>query len=124
MGITMTERSSYVHVEKADLPLNGGESVNEFMRQLRDGIREHMRKKLKLAEDSHIFPVDVFANSAVVEVSEFKKNKKPKHAFFSVPFSRNGAAMELGDPVKVFRRVTYEAMTNVAKRSSLWSGVL
>ena len=120
----MTERSSYVHVEKADLPLNSGESVHDFMRQLRDGVREHMRKKLKLADDSHVFPVDVFANTAVIEVSQFKKNKKPKHAFFSVSFKRKGPVMELGDPVDVFRRVTYEPLTTVAKRSSLWSGVL
>lgn len=135
-----TKRPSEVHVQKNDLPLKSGQSVNAFTRELGDMVRAKLSKsqgldKLKKEDHGHVWVMDVFSENVVAEISKFEKAKSPSstNAFFSVPYARdNVGVLKLGDEVEVVRRVTYVPkapdVQNVTKcvnvSKSFWDGVL
>lgn len=131
-------KETRVHVEKADLPLESGESVNTFMSALREAVRTHLFKKLSLKVDrdkglgADVWMMDVFGDQAIAEVNEYEPKKPSVGRFMAVTFRRKGNALALGDPVEVVRRVSYvpkaQVTANVAKSisedtNSIWVGV-
>lgn len=135
-----TEQRSLVNVEKNELPLQSGQSVNSFTRELGDMVRGHLFKKmgldkLKKEDNAHVWVMDVFSDNVVAEVSKFEKAKTPSHTstFHAVPYGRdNVGVLKLGDPIEVVRRVTYVPKSPTVQKSvakcevskSFWAGVL
>ncbi len=134
------EKTIEVHVQKNELPLQPGQSVNNFTRELGDMVRGHLSKKLNLdrinkGDDSaHVWISDTFSDTVVAEVSTFQKSKTPSHErkFFAVGYNRdNVGVLKLGDPVEVVRRVTFVPKTPLLKsvtkcevNKGFWHGVL
>lgn len=134
-----TEKKSEIHVAKNELPLQGGQSVNAFTRELSDMVRSHLFKsmkldKLKKEDNAHVWVMDVFADNVVVEVSKYEKAKTPSHtsSYHAVPYGRDTTGvLKLGAPVEVVRRVTYvpktpavQGVTKCEVSKSFWAGVL
>ena len=135
------EKRTEVNVQKNELPLQAGQSVNAFTRELGDMVRGHLFKKLSLdkiqkkeGNSAHVWVNDVFAEQVVAEVSLFQKEKTPSHTntFFAVGYGRdNLGVMKFGDPVEVVRRVTYvpkapteQSVTKCDVIKNFWAGVL
>lgn len=134
-----TQRPSEVHVQKNDLPLQSGQTVNAFTRELSDMVRAQLTKtqgldKLKKEDHGHVWVMDIFAENVVAEVSKYEKAKSPSHTntFFSMAYARdNNGVLKLGDEVEVVRRVTYvpkaptlKSITKCEVSKSFWAGVL
>lgn len=113
-------KETRVHIEKADLPLENGESVNSFMSQLREAVRAHLFKTLKIKVDrekglgASVWMMDVFGDQVVAEVSTWEEKKPTVRRYMAVPMRRdaNGNVM-FGDPVEVVKRVTYVPKSQV-----------
>lgn len=115
----MSARPTRVYVTKAtDLPLNGG-SLNEAVSQLRTEMSAHIVKLMKLKKPFDVFISDIFADSAIADIMQFKKNGGPSdRMLLSVPFQSKVGGFEFGKPVPVRRRISY---VPVAKREqSFW----
>jgi len=133
-------KNTQVHVEKADLPLVNGESVNSFMSMVRESVRVHLFDKMKLKVDhekgigADIWVMDVFGDQVIAEVNRWEKGKPTLRTFMAVPMRRDAnGVLELGDPIEVVRRVSYvpkvEFKADVSKSvskgvNSIWVGVV
>lgn len=135
-------KQTFIHVEKADLPLTGGESVNNFLSMIREEVRAHVFKKLKIKVDrsrskgTDVWVMDVFGDHVIAEVNSWGEKKPQKTRFISIPMHRDSSGLlVLGDPVEVVRRVNYVPKTPVKKNDdgsdiqepvekSFWAGVL
>lgn len=133
-------KETRVNVEKADLPLVSGESVNNFMTMVRESVRTHLFDKMKIKVDrekgtgADIWVMDVFGDQVVAEVNRWEKGKPTVRTFMAVPMKRDSnGALVLGDPVEVVRRVSYvpkaQFPADVKKSigqgvNSIWVGVV
>ena len=115
----MSARPTRVYVTKAsDLPLNGG-SLNEVVGEIRRAMESHIVKTFKLKKPFDVFISDIFANSAIADIMQFKKNGvPPARMLLSVPFQRNADGFDFGKPVPVKRRISYVPV--VKREKSFW----
>ncbi len=115
----MSARPTRVYVNKAaDLPLNGG-SLNEAVGEIRQAAEKHVSKLLKLKKPFDVFISDIFSDSVVADIMQFKpKGGPPKRMLLSIPFTSNAGVFEFGKPIPVKRQISY---VPVAKREkSFW----
>lgn len=133
-------KKTRINVEKADLPLVNGESVNNFMSMVRESVRAHLFDKMKIKVDrdkgigASVWVMDVFGDQVVAEVNTWEEKKPTVRRFMAVPMKRDAnGTLEFGDPVEVVRRVSYvpkvqfEASVNKSVGegvNSIWVGVV
>lgn len=123
-----------VHVEKAELPLKNGESMNEFRERLQGLASEHF-KGLDIGAEIESLWVDEFYPDNVVVSASWKRKrgdslKEQAHpegwSHFQVVYTSKNSEISFGDTVEVERRVTWVKKSKVQKREqeSLWKGLL
>jgi len=123
-----------VHVEKAEVPLKPGESMNEFRERLQGLVSEHF-KGLDIGGEIESLWVDEFYPDSVVASACWKRKrgdslKEQTHpegwTHFQVAYTSKNAEISFGDTVEVERRVTWVRKSKVQKREqdSIWKGML
>lgn len=123
-----------VHVEKAELPLKNGESMNEFRERLQGLASEHF-KGLDIGAEIESLWVDEFYPDSVVVSASWKRKrgdslKEQVHpegwTHFQAAYTAKNAEITFGDTVEVERRVTWVKKSKVQKclQDSVWKGVL
>lgn len=123
-----------IQVTKAELPLGPNQPVAEFTRELREALKPHFEKALKVKFEStetksaYFYTQDIFADHVVVEVHQWAKGKSSKDTYYMVPYSRGPAGFVFGPPVEVVKEIRYTPKTPVTKRveptGALWANIL
>ncbi|KKM82446.1 hypothetical protein LCGC14_1319560 [marine sediment metagenome] len=122
-----------VHVEKAELPLKPGESMDEFRQRLEGLSAEHFKTLDIGAEIESLWVRELYPDSVVVEVywkrrdgDSLKDRAHPEGwAYFQVGYQAKGGTITFGDTVEVERRVTWVKKSKVQKRETdFWKGVV
>lgn len=120
------KRPTLIHVEKTQLSLIEGESVFEFQKACGDGMREHLKKKLSLADDASVYVMDLFDTHAIAEVYKGKTaSTGDKWTYYGLPYVRKvDGTFEFGDEVEMARKVIYVPKAiKVTKSNGIWDGL-
>jgi len=102
-----------VMVEKAKLPLNKGESIEEF----RDLLCSELRVKYGSGTGesrTYVYPMEVYAEKAIIEILP-PINSNSKIKFLSVPYKRQGDSFVFGSATEVKRKTTYVPKVQISK---------
>jgi hypothetical protein len=130
----MENKEARIQVAKTALPLGPNQALDEFRRELFEGLKPHLAKTLKLQWESteqkaaHMYTKDIFGDHVVVEVHQWAKGKGGIDNYWLVPYARGPGGMVFGDPVEVVKEIRYVPKMPVTKRAEpsggIWSNVL
>lgn len=126
---------TYIHVEKAELPMESGESVNAFTEKLRKAAALHIAKLRGMQKAVDVWPMEVYANKLVVDVFFREEKDDGKNAlkttamnprFFQLAFKRDGDNFQFGETVEVERKVVFTPKAKIEKAmgAGFWDGVI
>lgn len=122
-------RGTEVMVEKADLPLGEGESLNDFNRKLEEGLKEHFHKLEFSDKISDIWPTEIYPDRVVTNVywdHEKTDLRSRGPSFFQVPYKRSSTGFEFGETTEVERNTTWVPKVKIQKSTDkgLWDDVI
>lgn len=129
----MEAKEARIQVAKTMLPLGPNQALDDFRRELCEGLKLHLAKALKLKFEStenrsaYMYTKDIFGDQVVAEVHQWEKGKGGRDSYWSIPYARGPGGMVFGEPVEVVKEIRYVPKMPVTKRVStgpLWSNIL
>lgn len=125
------QKQERIQVAKAALPLAPNQALNDFMGELREGVKARLGEALGVVweytddRSASMYTKDVFADHVVAEVDQWVKGKGRTCTYWMVPYNRGPSGLVYGDPVEVVKEIRYIPKAPIAKRApGMWSDVL